>query len=110
MATFVLVHGAWVGGWAWKHVAPLLRERGNDVFTPTLTGVGERVHLATPEVNLDTHITDIVNVIYYEDLEAVVLVGWSYSGMVVSGVLDRIPERLARVVYLDAEVPRDGES
>jgi pimeloyl-ACP methyl ester carboxylesterase len=91
-------------------VAPLLRARGHEVFTPTLTGLGERIHLASPEVNLDTHITDIVNVIRYEDLEGVVLVGWSYGGMVVSGVLDRVPERLARVIYLDAEVPREGES
>ena len=110
MATFVLVHGAWAGGWAWRLVAPLLRARGHEVFTPTLTGLGERIHLASPEVNLDTHITDIVNVIRYEDLEAVVLVGWSYGGMVVTGVLDRVPERLVRVIYLDAEVPREGES
>jgi pimeloyl-ACP methyl ester carboxylesterase len=91
-------------------VAPLLRAQGCDVFTPTLTGLGERVHLARPTVNLDTHIQDIVNVVRYEDLESVVLVGHSYGGMVVTGVLDRVPERLAHVVYLDAEVPRDGQS
>ncbi len=110
MATFVLVHGAWGGGWVWKRVAPLLRAQGHEVFTPTLTGLGERVHLARPEVNLDTHIQDIVNLLQYEDLEGIVLVGWSYGGLVVTGVLDAVPERLAHVVHLDAEVPRDGES
>jgi pimeloyl-ACP methyl ester carboxylesterase len=80
------------------------------VFTPTLTGLGERVHLASPQVNLDTHIQDVVNLLVYEDLENVLLVGWSYGGMVITGVLDRVPQRLAHVVYLDAEVPRDGES
>ena len=109
-ATFVLVHGAWAGGWAWKRVAPLLRAQGHDVFTPTLTGLGERVHLASPDVNLDTHIQDILNLLVYEDLEDAVLVGWSYGGMVITGVLERVPDRLAHVVYLDAEVPRDGES
>jgi len=106
MQPFVLVHGAWGGGWAWKRVAPLLRAQGHEA----LTGLGERVHLASPDVNLDTHIQDIVNLLQYEDLENVVLVGWSYSGMVVTGVLDRVPERLAHVAYLDAEVPRDGQS
>ena len=109
-ATFVLVHGAWAGGWAWKRVAPLLRAQGHDVFTPTLTGLGERVHLGNPDVNLDTHIQDIVNLLVYEDLEDAVLVGWSYSGMVITGVLEKVPDRLAHVVYVDAEVPRDGES
>src|SRR5688500_11127625 len=103
MATFVLVHGAWGGGWAWKRVAPLLRRQGHEVFTPTLTGLGERAHLTSRDVNLDTHIRDIENLLLYEDLENVVLVGWSYGGMVVTGVLDRVPERLAHVVYLDAE-------
>lgn len=110
MPPVVLVHGAWAGGWAWKRVASILRARGHEVFTPTLTGLGERRHLATPQVDLDTHINDIVNLLAYEDLERVVLVGWSYGGMVISGVLDRIPQRLTHVVYLDAEVPRDGES
>lgn len=110
MATIVLVHGAWGGGWAWKFVAPILRAQGHDVFTPTLTGLGERVHLASPKVNLDTHIQDIVNHLQYEDMENVLLVGWSYSGMVITGVCDLVPQRIAHVVYLDAEVPRDGES
>lgn len=109
-ATFVLVHGAWAGGWAWKRVAPLLRAHGHDVFTPTLTGLGERVHLASPDVNLTTHIQDIANLLVYEDMKDAVLVGWSYSGMVVAGVQDSVPDRLAHVVYLDADVPRDGES
>jgi pimeloyl-ACP methyl ester carboxylesterase len=91
-------------------VTPILRRLGHEVFTPTLTGVGERIHLAHPDVDLETHITDVVNVIRYEDLDGIVLVGWSYGGMVISGVLDRVPERLMRVIYLDAEVPRDGES
>jgi pimeloyl-ACP methyl ester carboxylesterase len=110
MATFVLVHPAFAGGWAWRYVAPLLREHGHDVYTPTLTGLGERAHLATPAVDLETHILDIVNVLTYEDLQQVVLVGWSYSGTVITGVIDCVPERLAHAVYLDAEVPRDGES
>jgi pimeloyl-ACP methyl ester carboxylesterase len=107
--TFVLVHCAFGGGWAWKYVAPLLREAGHAVYTPTLTGLGERVHLGGPDVNLDTHIEDILNLLVYEDLQDVILVGWSYGGMVVTGVLDRAPGRLAAVVYLDGEVPRDGD-
>lgn len=110
MATFVLVHGAWAGGWVWKYVLPFLRDHGHEVYTPTLTGLGERVHLAGPDVDLDIHIEDIVNLLIYEDLHDVFLVGWSYSGMVITGVLDRAPERLAHVVYLDAELPDDGES
>lgn len=110
MAGIVLVHGAWAGGWVWRRVSPLLRMEGHEVYTPTLTGLGERVHLASPAVSLDTHIQDIQNLLSYEDLENVVLVGWSYGGMVVTGVLDRVPGRLGHVVYLDAEVPHDGQS
>jgi pimeloyl-ACP methyl ester carboxylesterase len=110
LTTFVLVAGAWAGGWAWRRVTPTLRAAGHEVHTPTLTGLGERAHLASPQVNLDTHIQDIVSLLEVEDLRHVILVGWSYSGMVVTGVLDRVPERLTHVVYLDAEVPRDGES
>jgi pimeloyl-ACP methyl ester carboxylesterase len=109
MATFVLVHGAWHGGWCWKKVAPLLRAVGHDVYTPTLTGLGERVHLASPDICLTTHIQDVVNVLAYEDLREVILVGHSYGGMVITGVADHLPERLAHLVYLDAFVPRDGE-
>lgn len=110
MATYVLVHGGWVGGWAWRRVAELLRAADHRVHTPTLTGLGERVHLAGPDVDLDTHITDIVNLIRYEALDEVILVGWSYGGMVITGVADRVAERLAHVVYLDALLPEDGEA
>jgi pimeloyl-ACP methyl ester carboxylesterase len=110
MATFVLVHGAFVGGWSWRWLAPYLRGAGHDVYSPTLTGHGERVHLASPQVDLDTHIVDVVNVLHYEDLTDVVLVGYSYGGMVVAGVADRVPERIAHVVYLDSDVPRDGDT
>jgi pimeloyl-ACP methyl ester carboxylesterase len=107
---FVLVHTAFFGGWSWRFVAPRLRDAGHDVRAPTLTGLGERAHLAHPGINLYTHIEDVVNVLRYEDLDQVVLVGWSYGGMVITGVADRVPELLTRLVYLDAEVPRDGES
>ncbi|MFL5760925.1 MAG: alpha/beta fold hydrolase [Thermomicrobiales bacterium] len=110
MATFVLVHGAVVGGWCWRWVAPYLRAAGHDVRTPTLTGLGERVHLASPQVDLDTHIADVVNVLRYEDLTGVVLVGWSYGGMIVAGAADRDPTRIAHLVYLDGDVPRDGDT
>jgi pimeloyl-ACP methyl ester carboxylesterase len=110
MATFVLVHGAIVGGWCWRWVAPHLRAAGHAVCTPTLTGLGERVHLASPQVDLDMHIADVVNVLRYEDLTGVVLVGWSYGGMIVAGAADRAPERIAHLVYLDSDVPRDGET
>jgi pimeloyl-ACP methyl ester carboxylesterase len=110
MATFLLVHGGWAGGWHWREVASLLRAAGHEVFTPTLTGLGERVHLASPDVGLDTHIQDILMVLEYEELRDVILVGYSYSGMVITGVAERAPERLAHLVYLDAYVPQDGES
>src|SRR5262249_4166697 len=109
MATYVLVHGAWHGGWCWRRVRPLLQQAGHDVFTPTLTGLGERAHLLSPEVNLDTHIQDVVGVLECEDLERVILVGHSYGGMVISGVAERAAARLARLVYLDAFVPQDGQ-
>jgi pimeloyl-ACP methyl ester carboxylesterase len=107
---YVLVHPAWFGGWCWWKVAPLLRAAGHCVYTPTLTGLGEREHLARPEVGLSTHVDDVVNTVVYEDLADVVLVGNSSSGAVITGVRDRIPERLRRVVYLDAFVPSDGQS
>ncbi len=108
--TFVLVHGAWHGGWAWKKVTPLLRDAGHEVFTPTLTGLGERRHLATAETTLDTHIQDVTGMLEYEDLRDVVLVGHSYAGMVITGVMDKAADRLAQVVYLDAFLPEDGKS
>jgi pimeloyl-ACP methyl ester carboxylesterase len=110
MATFVLVHGAFVGGWCWRWVADELRAAGHDVLTPTLTGHGQRAHLAGPEIGLDTHIQDVVNVLICDDLSDVVLVGWSYGGMVVAGVADRSPERISRVVFLDSDVPKNGET
>jgi pimeloyl-ACP methyl ester carboxylesterase len=109
MATFVLVPGAWLGGWAFRRVTPRLRAAGHDVHPVTLTGLGDRAHLARPEVDLDTHITDVVRAIETEDLEDVVLVGHSYAGVVVTGVADRIPERIGDLVYLDSgPVPADS--
>lgn len=110
MATFVLVHGAFTGGWYWSRVRPLLQAAGHEVWTPTLTGAGERAHLLSRAVTLQTHITDIVNVLRYEELRDVVLVGHSYGGMVITGVADRAPERLSRLVYLDAAFPRSGQN
>jgi pimeloyl-ACP methyl ester carboxylesterase len=110
VATFVIVHGAWGGGWQWRQVALLLRTAGHEVFTPTLTGLGERAHLARPETDLSVHIQDVLGVLEYEDLRGVVLVGHSYGGMVVTGAADRAPDRLAHLVYLDAYAPRDGQS
>jgi len=110
MATYVLVHGGWSGGWQLRTVANYLRTHGHEVFTPTLTGLGERVHLAHPDIDLETHIQDLVNVIRFEDLTDVFLVGYSYSGMVITAVAERIPERLAHLIYIDAYVPNDGQS
>jgi pimeloyl-ACP methyl ester carboxylesterase len=110
MATFVLCHGGWVGGWVWGTIPDLLRAKGHRAFTPTFTGVGERVHLAHPGIDLDTHVTDVVNVIQFEELYDVILVGHSYGGMVITGVADRVPDRLGHLVYLDAFVPQDGQS
>ena len=110
MTTYVLVHGAWGGGWKYARVAERLRSRGHTVFTPTLTGQGERSHLLSGAINLTTHLTDILNVIRYEDLSDVVLAGHSYGGMVITGVADKIPEKIAALVYLDAFVPDDGQS
>ena len=107
---FVIVHGAWGGSWAFGKVDSLMAEQQCLVYRPSLTGLGERVHLASPEVNLTTHITDVVNAILFENLTDIVLVGHSYGGMVISGVADRIPERIRKLVYLDAMVPNDGES
>jgi pimeloyl-ACP methyl ester carboxylesterase len=110
MATFVLVHGGWRGSWCWKRVRKALQAREHEVFTPTLTGVGERSHLLSPHVNLDTHIDDVVNLIRWEELSDIVLCGHSYAGCVVTGVADRLPDRIAALVYLDAFVPEDGQS
>lgn len=110
MATFVLCHGGWAGGWQWRTIPDRLRTYGHTVYTPTFTGCGERIHLGHPDVNLETHITDIVNLFRFEQLQDAILVGYSYSGMVITGVADQIPEQIAQLVYLDAFVPVDGQS
>lgn len=110
MSTYVLVHGAWSGAHGFRKVRPLLQAQAHAVFTPSLTGIGERVHLTGAQVNLTTHVQDVVNTILYEDLTDIVLLGFSYGGMVVTGALDRIGDRVRHLVYLDAFVPSDGES
>jgi pimeloyl-ACP methyl ester carboxylesterase len=106
----VIVHGGWGGGWEWTAVARALRERGHDVFTPTLTGMGERAHLGGPEVGLATHVKDVIAVLELEDLHDVVLCSHSYGGMPVSGAADLAAERITLVIYIDALVPSDGQS
>lgn len=110
MATFVLVHGSGDGSWIWKRLTPLLRTGKHEVYTPTLTGVGDRSHLVDCGVDLNTHIKDVTNLIEYEDLTDVILVGHSYAGMVITGVAAKVPERLSQVVYLDAYLPEAGQS
>jgi len=110
MATFVLVHGGGHGGWCWQRLTTYLRSAGHEVYTPTLTGLGERAHLLGPDVDLDMHIEDVVAVLKYEDLREVILVGHSYGGMVITGVADRAPSRVGHLVYLDAATPTDGQS
>jgi pimeloyl-ACP methyl ester carboxylesterase len=110
VATYVLVHGGGHGGWCWARLAPLLRAAGHDVYTPTMTGLGERVHLLNPDIGLDTHIADIVNVLRYEDLRNIILVGHSYGGVIITGVADKALDRVGHLVYLDAAIPVSGES
>jgi len=110
MSTYLLVHGAWHGSWCWKRVRRALQDRGHQVFTPTLTGVGERSHLLSPDVTLETHIHDVVNCILWEELSGVILCGHSYAGCVIRGVADRIADRIGALVYLDAFVPENGQS
>lgn len=110
MSTFVIVHGAWAGSWGWDPVAELLRARGHDVHVPTLSGLGERSHLAHLPITLTTHIDDIVNEMVWHELEDVVLVAHSYGGFVATGVAERAAERIAAIVYLDAFIPQDGQS
>jgi pimeloyl-ACP methyl ester carboxylesterase len=107
--TFLLVHGAWHGGWCWRRVSALLTGRGHSVFAPTLTGLGERSHLMNADIRLATHVADVVNVIKWEQLTDVVLVGHSYAGFVISGVAERAPSALASIVFLDAFVPDSGD-
>jgi len=109
-ATFVFVHGAWHGGWCWRHVAGILRARGHAVTTPTQTGLGERSHLISREIGLGTFVTDIESHIEYEDLTNVILVGHSFGGSVVSGLADRMPARLRRLIYIDALIVKSGET
>jgi pimeloyl-ACP methyl ester carboxylesterase len=108
--TYVIVHGAWGGGWDWRGVDSALTARGHHVYRVTLTGLGERVHLANAGIGLDTHITDVVNTVQFEQLQQVILVGHSYGGMVVTGAADRLADRVKRVVYVDAFLPDSGES
>jgi pimeloyl-ACP methyl ester carboxylesterase len=108
--TFVLVHGAWHGGWCWRRVSDLLEKKGHKVFTPTMTGLGERSHLIDPKINLATHITDIINVIKWEGLKDIVLVGHSYGGVIISGVAEQAGETIGSIVFLDAFVPENGDS
>ncbi len=110
MVTFVLVHGGWHGGWCWQRVSPHLRAQGHIVYTPTLTGLGERAYLAHPDVGLETHVQDIIDVLIAGNLEGVVLVGHSAGGTVITGVADRVPQRLAHLVYLEGTAPRHGQS
>ena len=110
MAVFVLVPGAWLGGWCWRDVAAPLRSLGHDVVAVTLTGLGGRAHLLSREIGLATHVDDLVGLLHEHDLKDVTLVGHSYGGTVITAVAERIPERIARLVYLDASIPRDGQS
>jgi pimeloyl-ACP methyl ester carboxylesterase len=110
MTTYVLVHGAWAGAWVWSAVRPMLSHRGHDVFTPSLSGQSERLHIGGPHIDLTTHVTDVERLITFEELSDIVLVGHSYGGMVITGVANLIPEKIKHLIYLDAFVPRDGES
>ena len=109
VAIFVLVHGAWGGAHGFRKVRGPLRAAGHEVFTPSLTGIGERVHLTSPQVCLTTHVTDVVNTVLYEDLHGIVLLGFSYGGFVITGALEHIGDRVRHLVYLDAFVPGDGD-
>jgi len=110
MTSLVLVHGAWGGSYGFRKVRPLLAAAGHDVFTPSLTGIGERSHLSGAHVDLDLHIKDVTNTIFYEDLDDIVLLGFSYGGMVVTGMLDHIGDKVNHLIYLDAFVPTNGQS
>lgn len=110
MATIVLVHGGWAGAWTWKWTAPLLRRKGFDVYAPTLSGLAERSQVDPLSVNLSTHINEVAGLLEYEDLKDVVLVGQSYSGMVITGAADRAPDRVAGMIYIEGFVPENGQS
>ena len=106
--TFILVHGTWLGGWSWQYVRRILERAGHDVYAPSLTGCGDRAHLMSPDIGLDTHIRDIVNIIDLESLDDVILVGHSFAGMVITGVADQRRDRIRRIVFFDALVPAEG--
>jgi pimeloyl-ACP methyl ester carboxylesterase len=108
--TFVLIHGSWHGGWCWRRVADRLEKQGHKVFAPTLTGLGERAHLIGAQVDINTHITDIVSVIRFENLDNIVLVGHSYAGLIITGVAEQIGSAISSIVYLDAFLPDDGDT
>jgi pimeloyl-ACP methyl ester carboxylesterase len=108
--TFLVCHGAWSAGWAWKKMHPLMQAAGHRLVTPSYTGLGERAHLAHPGIDLDAHIEDMLNVIKYEDLRDIVLIGHSYGGMVATGVADRARDKVRQLIYVDAFVPADGQS
>jgi pimeloyl-ACP methyl ester carboxylesterase len=110
MANIVLAHGAWSAAWAWKKMRPLMAKAGHAFYSPTYTGLGERAHLSRPDIDLSTHVQDVLNVLEFEDLKDVVLLGHSYGGMVATGVADRARSRIQRVVYIDAFAPKDGQS
>ena len=110
MATFMLIHGGGHGGWCYQPVARLLQAEGHHVYAPSLTGLGDRSHLVRPDIDLNFHINDIAQLLHYEDLRDVILVGHSYGGMVLTGVADRVPDRVGHRVYLDAAYPLDGDS
>jgi pimeloyl-ACP methyl ester carboxylesterase len=110
MAAIVLAHGAWSAAWAWKKMRPLIKAAGHDFYSPTYTGLGDRAHLAGPEIDLSIHVQDVVATLEFEDLTDVTLIGHSYGGMVATGVADQARQRIARLVYLDAFAPRDGQS
>ncbi len=110
MATFVLVHGAWHGGWCYKRVAARLRKAGHEVFCPTLSGIADRSHLLSPDIGLSTHVADVANLIKWEELDDVILAGHSYGGMVITGAADAMAERIRSLVYIDAFVPGDGQT
>ncbi|MBX2922519.1 MAG: alpha/beta hydrolase [Chitinophagaceae bacterium] len=108
--TYVFVHGAWGGGWSFKKVDSIMRAKGNNVYRVTLTGLGERSHLGSPDITIQTNVLDVVNTVLYEDLHNIILVGHSFGGAVITGVADSIPGRIKQLIYLDAIVPNDGES
>ncbi|MGD1837651.1 MAG: alpha/beta fold hydrolase [Nitrososphaeraceae archaeon] len=110
MAIFVLVHGSWHGGWCWKKMLPYLRKYGHDIYFPTLTGLGEKSHIISKNISLDTHIQDVSQLIFYHDLKNVILVGHSYGGAVIRGVAEIIPKRIKRLVFLDACIPENNKT